>query len=190
MKSTLRWLYPEGASIIDAMLFERDDDTKKSEFAEMAEKHLSILDQIHAIHYPPAIDFPLWHIYVREGAIPFLVSYPFGLSRSKPYNVRLVIDQCSTDHNIYDYELSIRYNINSAGNTNIFRPIILDGYWNVKDYNSLAATAQSIFHSLFKEHTSVLMRYNPEYLFQSVADYSSQRTILPAYNTQKRKVVP
>lgn len=190
MKSTLRWLYPEGASIIDAMLFKREDESTKNEFAEMTEKHVGILEQIHLVARPPEIVYPCWHIYVREGSRPFMVSYPFGLSRTQPYNVRLVLDQCSTDDNIYDYELCIRYNIANTGNTNIFRPILLEGFVNAKDYISLAAIAQSIFHSLFREHTKNLMRYNPEYLFQSVADYSSQRTILPAYNTQKRKVVP
>jgi hypothetical protein len=189
MKSTLRWLYPEGASIIDAMLFSRDGSSNtQEEFAQLSEKHLSILDQIHDVFQPPQIVFPIWHIFVRENAMPFMVSYPFGLSKAKPYNVRLSMDQAE-NKDIYEVEIAIRYNLVGSGYTNVFRPIICDGYLSVVDYPSVAAATQAIFHSLFPEHTAQLMRYNPECLFNSVSDYSSQRTILPAYNTHKRKAV-
>lgn len=189
MKSTLRWLYPEGASIIDAMLFSRDETSNtQAEFVEIATRHLDILDQIHDVLQPPQIEYPWWHIYVREAQKPFLVSYPFGLAKTKPYNVRLCMDQAE-HKDIYEVEIAIRYNLPESGYTNVFRPILCDGYLSVVDYPSVAASTQAIFHSLFPQHTAYLMRYNPEVLFDSVSDYSSQKTILPSYNTHKRKAV-
>lgn len=186
MKTTLRWLYPEGASIIDAMLFSREDDESRAKFAEIADQHLKILDTIHLTCNPPEIQFPVWHITMRERAKPFMVCYPFGLSKTKPYNVRLSMDQ-HEDPAIYEVEVAIRYNI-GYGTSNIFRPILLDGYTHVvQDYLSVAASTQAIFHTLFPEHTAWLMRYNPECLFDSVSDYSSQASILPTYNTHTAK---
>jgi hypothetical protein len=189
MKSTLRWLYPEGASIIDAMLFSREEvSSTQDEFTEIANKHLTILDQIHDILKAPEITHPWWHIYLREEEKPFLVCYPFGLAKTKPYNVRMCMDRCENKE-IYEVEIAIRYNLPGSGYTNIFRPIICDGYLSVVDYHSVAASTQAIFHSLFPDHTANMMRYNPEVLFDSVSDYSSQRTILPVYNTHRKKAL-
>lgn len=185
MKTTLRWLDPEGASIIDAMLFSVEDDASRTKFTEIAEQHHKILDTIHLTCNPPEIVYPNWHITLRERAKPFMVSYPFGLSKAKPYNVRLSMDQ-GENPLIYEVEVAIRYNI-GYGTNHMFRPIILDGYLDAVDFMSVAASTQAIFHSLFKEHTDWLMRYNPECLFNSVSDYSSQNTILPAYNTHNVK---
>jgi hypothetical protein len=184
MKTTLRWIYPEGASIVDAMLFSREEEKPSSIADRWLSRHVDTLAGISMKHQMPTIAYPYWHIYLREKSKPFIVSYPFGLNRTAAYNVRITIDQ-SLDPEIYEIEISARYNINRNGH--IFYPILVNGYTHVVDYISLAASAQSAFHGLFPDSTHSIAFANYDSLYDSVADYSSQTSILPQYNTHKLK---
>lgn len=179
MKNTLKWIYPEGASIIDAMLFtralERVDDTLIL--------HRRYIDSIHDSIEAPAIMFPHWNIFMRENDKPFMVSYPFGLNPRLPYNVRLVCDLWNEAKNdYYQSTIDVRYNLSATGHRSYHR-LVKDKYENVQDYISLAASAQATFHSIFTEQSQNPLFWDSDKLLESVSEYSSQNTILPYYNS-------
>lgn len=180
MKNTLKWLYPEGASIIDAMLFtralERLDDTLIL--------HRRYIDSIHDSIEAPPIVFPHWNLFMRENSKPFMVSYPFGLNARLPYNVRLVCDVWSSNtsvENQYQSTVDIRYNLSATGHKSYHR-LVKDKYENVQDYVSLAASAQASFHAIFTEQSNNQICWANDDVIDSVSDYSCQNTILPFYN--------
>lgn len=178
--TVLKWLYPEGAAIIDAMLFtralERIDDTLIL--------HRRYIDSIHNTVIAPMIMFPHWHLFMREDGKPFMVSYPFGLNNKLPYNVRLVCDAWSVirgHEGYYSSTIDIRYNLSATGHRSYHR-LVKDKYENVQDYISLAASAQAAFHSIFSEQSQNPIFWATDDVKDSVSDYSAQNTVLPYYN--------
>jgi len=137
----------------------------------------------------PSIIYPHWHIYMRERAIPFMVSYPFGLDQKQPYVVRIVIDQLSERpgyERFYTMAIAIRYNLSVTGHRK-YHVLISDKYENVHDFISLAASAQASFHDIFQDQSRNPLFWAASDLYDNVGDYSSQNTILPFYDAHQSK---
>lgn len=125
---------------------------------------------------------------MREDNKPFMLAYPFGLSRKIPYNVRMFIDEYVDESSgnsvsdLYVMAIDIRYNSKIVPGQRKYHTLITDRYDNAKDFVSLAASAQATFHSIFREHSKAEAFLAMTSMYDSVGDYSSQPTCLPFYN--------
>ena len=185
MKRILKWVYPEGAAIIDAMLFsapvKQSDDTLIL--------HKRYIDSIHETVIAPSIIYPHWHLFMRDDRKPFMVSYPFGLDTKSPYNVRVICDDFATLKGLsssYKTTIDIRYNLSATGHKS-YHQLVKNQYDNVVDYVSLAASAQASFHGIFVEQSRNSIYWNEYDFIDNVSEYSSQQTILPVYHTHTQK---
>jgi hypothetical protein len=179
----LQWIHPTGAHIIDALLFTQPSEVEDG----VLERHRQFIASLHDKHLIPAIEYPQWYITMREPGHYFMVSYPFGCNRSQPYNVRLCIEEViefPPKSNVYKMSMDIRYNRAVTGNRK-YHTLVTDRYEKALDFVSLCASAQSTFHTFFKEQTDDPCFLMNTKLYDSVSDYSCQPSILPAYNTHQ-----
>lgn len=184
MKKILKWVYPEGAAIIDAMLFSQPV-TQKDDALIL---HKRYLESIHDNIVAPRIIYPHWHLFMRDDGKPFMVAYPFGLSNKQPYNVRVLCDVYSylkQHESYYKTAIDIRYNLSATGHKAYYQ-LVMNQYENVVDYVSLAASAQATFHSIFTEQSRNSVYWNDYDFVDNIGEYSSQPTILPYYQTHSK----
>lgn len=175
------------ASIVDCLMFTpATQNTRTSN--PVVTKHLGHLDEIHRRTQPAKIIFPWWYVFLRDNHKPFMVAYPFGLATTQPYSVRLVIDEIyhsPIPQNLFVATIDIRYNVVMPAYQRKYHNLTSDRYDNAVDFVSLAASAQSTFHDIFREHSNAPEFVGDARLFQSIAEYSSQPSILPYYNAHK-----